>query len=58
MIVGLILALIISVALAFFMIRSIVKILTDSVKSLSEGTTQVVSASEQPAQRLFLSRGC
>ncbi len=47
MIVGLILALIISVALAFFMIRSIVKILTDSVKSLSEGTTQVVSASEQ-----------
>lgn len=47
MIVGLVLALVISFAVAFFMIRSIVKIVVESVKSLSEGTTQVVSASEQ-----------
>lgn len=47
MIIGLVLALIISFGVAFFMIRSIVKIVVESVKSLSEGTTQVVSASEQ-----------
>ncbi len=47
MIVGLIIAFILSVITAFFIIRSIVKIVTEAVKSLSEGTTQVVSASEQ-----------
>jgi methyl-accepting chemotaxis protein/methyl-accepting chemotaxis protein-2 (aspartate sensor receptor) len=47
MIVGLLLALIISIVVALFIIRSIVKIVTESVKSLSEGTSQVVSASEQ-----------
>ena len=47
MIVGLLAALIVSILVAFFIIRSIVKIVTESVQSLSEGTTQVVSASEQ-----------
>lgn len=47
MIVGVIAGLIISVLLAFLLIRSIVKVVVDSVKSLSEGTAQVVSASEQ-----------
>ncbi|MBV5277816.1 MAG: chemotaxis protein [Campylobacteraceae bacterium] len=47
MIIGLITALLMSILVAFFIIRSIVKIVTESVKSLSEGTTQVVSASEQ-----------
>jgi methyl-accepting chemotaxis protein/methyl-accepting chemotaxis protein-2 (aspartate sensor receptor) len=47
MVIGLILAVLISIAVAFFIIRSIVKIVTESVKSLSEGTSQVVSASEQ-----------
>ena len=47
MIVGLVLALILSGVVAFLIIRSIVKIVTESVKSLSEGTAQVVSASEQ-----------
>jgi len=47
MIIGLVSALLISIAVAFFIIRSIVKIVTESVKSLSEGTSQVVSASEQ-----------
>ncbi|AOO66228.1 methyl-accepting chemotaxis protein [Sulfurospirillum halorespirans] len=47
MIVGVIVGLIISIILAFFLIRSIVKVVVDSVKSLSEGTAQVVSASEQ-----------
>lgn len=47
MIVGLVLALIISLLIAFLIIRSIVNIVTNSVKSLSEGTAQVVSASEQ-----------
>ena len=47
MIMGVIVGLIISVLLAIFLIRSIVKVVVDSVKSLSEGTAQVVSASEQ-----------
>ncbi len=47
MIVGLIVALVLSVLIALYIIRSIVKIVTNSVRSLSEGTTQVVSASEQ-----------
>lgn len=47
MVIGLVVAFVISVLVAFFIIRSIVKIVTESVKSLSEGTTQVVSASEQ-----------
>lgn len=47
MTVGLLLALIISVVVAFFIIRSIVKVVTHAVKSLSDGSTQVVSASEQ-----------
>lgn len=47
MVVGLIIAFILSVITAFLIIRSIVKIVTEAVKSLSEGTTQVVSASEQ-----------
>lgn len=47
MTIGLIVAFIISILVAFFIIRSIVKIVVESVKSLAEGTTQVVSASEQ-----------
>lgn len=47
MIIGVIAGLLVSVLLAFFLIRSIVKVVVDSVKSLSEGTAQVVSASEQ-----------
>ncbi|MCD8477681.1 MAG: methyl-accepting chemotaxis protein [Sulfurospirillum sp.] len=47
MIIGLIVALVLSVLIALYIIRSIVKIVTNSVRSLSEGTTQVVSASEQ-----------
>ena len=47
MIIGLIVALMLSALVAFYIIRSIVKIVTESVRSLSEGTTQVVSASEQ-----------
>ena len=47
MVIGLIIALIVSVLIAFFIIKSIVKVVVDSVKSLSEGTSQVVSASEQ-----------
>jgi len=47
MIVGVIVGLILSVIIAFVLIRSIVKVVVDSVKSLSEGTAQVVSASEQ-----------
>ena len=47
MVIGLIAALFMSIITAFFIIRSIVKIVTESVKALSEGTTQVVSASEQ-----------
>ena len=47
MIVGVIAGLIASILLAFFLIRSIVKVVVDSVKSLAEGTSQVVSASEQ-----------
>lgn len=47
MMVGLVLALILGVVIAVYIIRSIVKIVVESVKSLSEGTTQVVSASEQ-----------
>lgn len=47
MIIGLVLAFFISIVVAFFIIRSIVKIVTESVQSLAEGTTQVVSASEQ-----------
>lgn len=47
MIVGVIAGFIISIIIAFFLIRSIVKVVVDSVKSLSEGTAQVVSASEQ-----------
>lgn len=47
MIIGVIAGLIISILIAFFLIRSIVKVVVDSVKSLSEGTAQVVSASEQ-----------
>jgi len=47
MIFGVIIGLIISVLLAFFLIKSIVKVVVDSVKALSEGTAQVVSASEQ-----------
>jgi len=47
MIIGLITALIVSILVAFFVIRSIVRIVVESVQSLSEGTTQVVSASEQ-----------
>jgi len=47
MIIGVVAGLFISVILAFFLIKSIVKVVVDSVKSLSEGTAQVVSASEQ-----------
>ncbi len=47
MIIGVIVGLIISIVLAFILIRSIVRVVVDSVKSLSEGTAQVVSASEQ-----------
>ena len=47
MIIGVIVGLIVSIILAIFLIRSIVKVVVDSVKSLSEGTSQVVSASEQ-----------
>ncbi|WP_263833917.1 methyl-accepting chemotaxis protein [Sulfurospirillum oryzae] len=47
MIIGVLLGLVISVVIAFFLIKSIVKVVVDSVKSLSEGTAQVVSASEQ-----------
>ena len=47
MIIGLFAALFVSILVAFFIIRSIVKVVTESVRSLSEGTTQVVSASEQ-----------
>jgi methyl-accepting chemotaxis protein len=47
MIFGVVVGLIISIILAFLLIRSIVKVVVDSVKSLSEGTAQVVSASEQ-----------
>lgn len=47
MTIGLIAAFIISILVAFFVIRSIVKVVVESVKALSEGTTQVVSASEQ-----------
>ena len=47
MIIGVIAGLIISILIAFFLIKSIVKVVVDSVKSLSEGTAQVVSASEQ-----------
>lgn len=47
MIIGLIVALALSIFIALYIIRSIVKIVTNSVRSLSEGTTQVVSASEQ-----------
>jgi methyl-accepting chemotaxis protein/methyl-accepting chemotaxis protein-2 (aspartate sensor receptor) len=47
MIIGLIIAFIISLIIAYFIIKSIVKVVVYSVKSLSEGTAQVVSASEQ-----------
>lgn len=47
MIIGVIAGFIISILLAFFLIRSIVRVVVDSVKLLSEGTAQVVSASEQ-----------
>ena len=47
MVVGLIIAFILGVLIAFYIIRTIVKVVVDSVKSLSEGTSQVVSASEQ-----------
>ena len=47
MVVGLIVAVILSLLIALYIIRSIVTLVTDSVKLLSEGTTQVVSASEQ-----------
>lgn len=47
MVIGVIIAFIISVLAAIFLIRSIVRVVVDSVKSLSEGTSQVVSASEQ-----------
>lgn len=47
MVIGLIIAFILSVITAILITRSIVKIVTEAVKSLSEGTTQVVSASEQ-----------
>lgn len=47
MIIGVIISLVISILTAIFLIRSIVKVVVDSVKSLSEGTAQVVSASEQ-----------
>jgi methyl-accepting chemotaxis protein/methyl-accepting chemotaxis protein-2 (aspartate sensor receptor) len=47
MIVGLIVAMLLGVLLAYFIIRNIVKIITASVRSISEGTNQVVSASEQ-----------
>jgi methyl-accepting chemotaxis protein/methyl-accepting chemotaxis protein-2 (aspartate sensor receptor) len=47
MIIGVIIGFIVSVLAAIFLIRSIVKVVVDSVKSLSEGTSQVVSASEQ-----------
>ncbi|AFL69385.1 HAMP domain-containing methyl-accepting chemotaxis protein [Sulfurospirillum barnesii] len=47
MIVGLVIALVLGIVIALYIIRSIVNIVTNSVKSLSEGTTQVVSASEQ-----------
>lgn len=47
MVLGLIVAVVLSALIALFIIRSIVHTLTESVKLLSEGTTQVVSASEQ-----------
>lgn len=47
MTLGLLVAVVLSILIALFIIRSIVHALTDSVKLLSEGTTQVVSASEQ-----------
>lgn len=47
MVLGLIVAVVLSILIALFIIRSIVHALTESVKLLSEGTTQVVSASEQ-----------
>ena len=47
MIIGVVAGFIISILLAFFLIRSIVRVVVDSVKLLSEGTAQVVSASEQ-----------
>ncbi|ACZ13006.1 HAMP domain-containing methyl-accepting chemotaxis protein [Sulfurospirillum deleyianum] len=47
MIIGLMIALVLSILIAIYIIRSIVNIVTNSVRSLSEGTTQVVSASEQ-----------
>jgi methyl-accepting chemotaxis protein/methyl-accepting chemotaxis protein-2 (aspartate sensor receptor) len=47
MIVGVMVGLVLSILIAFFLIRSIVRVVVESVKSLSEGTAQVVSASEQ-----------
>jgi methyl-accepting chemotaxis protein len=47
MIIGLIVALLIGIALAVYIARSITKAVIASVKSLSEGTSQVVSASDQ-----------
>lgn len=47
MIVGLLFALLVGIAVSVYIIRSIVKIVTEAVKSLSDGATQVVSASEQ-----------
>ncbi len=47
MIIGLVIAIILSLLSAYIIIKSVVKVVIDSVKSLSEGTSQVVSASEQ-----------
>ncbi len=47
MIIGLISALIIGIVLATYIVRSITSAVIESVKALSEGTTQVVSASDQ-----------
>ena len=44
---GLVIAMLLGVILAVFIIRNIIKIITASVQAISEGTTQVVSASDQ-----------
>lgn len=44
---GLVIAMLLGIILAVFIIRNIVKIISASVQAISEGTTQVVSASDQ-----------
>lgn len=47
MMIGLVIAMLLGIFLAYFIIRNIVRIITTSVRSISEGTNQVVSASDQ-----------